>query len=743
MVHVGLGIFGLSGCIPRIRRAALLGTSLTTAWTSGIAILCAKPATAQPAPSEQITVEAPRFSTDQISISKFPEPLIDTPQSVSVTTSDLLQQRGTADLNDALRNMPDISLGAGEFSWQGNNPTIRGFLARNDMYIDGMRDFGSYYRDTFDYQQIEELSGPSSVYFGRGSTGGVINQVSKTPFLTRDLEALVTGGTDDTKRLTIDYNQPMPDLGEGAAVRINAMAHYSNVAGRDEGTQRRWGLAPSLALGLGTPTRLTLSYLHEEAADTPDYGIPWYFGRPAPVKFSNYYGYDSDYLDTQVDVLNVKVEHDLAPDITVHDSLRLGDYQRQFRVSEGVLAPGTLVTTPLDQVQAARNIWQGASVESILDNQAELSGKWHTFGLEHAIVSGVELAWENSTPLFENTTGVPTVSLLDPPRGQPFPGTPFARLYSYTPAQTIAAYGVDTITLDPQWEITGGVRWDQFATNFHSITYATVANVPQAAPSFINPPAFADIKHVDAMVSYRVGIVYKPATNGSLYFAHGTSFDPSAESLSQLTSGRSLGTQNALLPPEKNRSFEAGTKWQFWNARLESSAALFRLEKVDARIPSDVPGVDILGGSQRVDGFEISLSGTITDDWRLRLGYAYLDSHTTATAPGGSLLGSPLVNTPKDALTFWSEYMILPAWSMGLGGQYVSQRLAQNTATSYLISPPYFTADAESEYRLSPGYALRLNVYNLADRHYIDEIHPFRAVPGAGRSASLTLEIKL
>ena len=706
-------------------------------------MLGAAAAVAQPVPLEQVVVDAPRFNPDALALSKFTQPLLDIPQTVTVVTADLLEQRGTANLNDALRNMPDISLGAGEFSWQGNNPTIRGFLARNDMYIDGVRDFGSYYRDTFDYQQIEELSGPSSVYFGRGSTGGVINQVSKVPFLNHDLEAQVTGGTDDTKRITLDYNQPMEELGRGAAVRVNAMVHYSNVAGRDEGAQRRWGLAPSLALGLGTPSRLTLSYLHEQAADTPDYGIPWYFGRPAPVRYSNYYGYDSDYLDTQVNVLNVKAEHDLAPNATVRNTLRLGEYQRQFRVSEGVLAPGTLATMPLDQVQVARNIWQGRSVESIADNQTELSGKWNIFGLAHALVGGVEVAWENSTPLFQNTTGVPAVSLLNPPRAQAFPGTVFSRLYSDTPAQTLAVYGVDTITLDTHWELTGGLRWDQFNTNFHSITYANVANVPQATPSFLNSPAFYDDKHVDAMTSYRIGLVYKPTSNGSLYFSHGTSFDPSAETLSQLTSGRSLGTQNALLPPEKNRSFEVGTKWRLWNGRFEPSAALFRLEKVNARIPSDVPGVDILGGSQRVDGFEASLSGAITTNWRVRLGYAYLDSHTTATAPGGSLPAAPLVNTPKDALSFWSEYALLSEWSVGLGGQYVSQRLAQNTAASYLTSPAYFTADAESQYRLSPTYTLRLNVYNLADRHYIDEIHPFRAVPGAGRSATLTLEMKL
>ncbi len=291
--------------------------------------------------------------------------------------------------------------------------------------------------------------------------------------------------------------------------------------------------------------------------------------------------------------------------------------------------------------------------------------------------------------------------------------------------------------------MTLGLRWDQFASSFHSITYASVPNAPQAAPSFLNPPVSANIKSVDAMATWRAGIVYKPVENGSLYFSHGTSFNPSAESLSQLTSGRTLGTQNALLPPEKNRSFELGAKWQFFGARLETSAALFRLEKENARIPSSVPGVNILGGSQQVNGFELSFSGAITEHWLARAGFAYLDSHVTATAAGGSILGAALVNTPKDAASFWTEYAILPEWTAGFGGQYVSKRLAQNTAASFLTAPPYLTMDASSEYRFSPAYALRLNLYNLADRRYISEIHPFRAVPGAGRSATLTLEMKL
>jgi catecholate siderophore receptor len=390
----------------------------------------------------------------------------------------------------------------------------------------------------------------------------------------------------------------------------------------------------------------------------------------------------------------------------------------------------------------ARNMWQGSSSEMLGDENAEITARFDSWGVTHALVAGVEAAWENSMPLFQNTTGVPTVNLVSPAQHLAFTGSVFPRLYAETPATSYAGYAVDTVKLDEQWEITAGLRWDQFTSDFKSITYATVPNVPQAAPAVLNPPITAVAKNVDPIVTYRVGIVYKPAENGSLYFAHGTSFDPSAESLSQLTSGRTLGTQNAFLPPEMNQSFEVGTKWNLFYGLLETSAALFRMEKDNARIPGPVAGVNILGGAQQVDGFELSVSGNITRQWRARAGYSYLDSHTVATAPGGSLLGSPLVNTPKDAATFWSDYDILPAWTVGASGQYVSQRLAQNTAASYLTAPPYYTLDASSNWRISANYALQLNVYNLTDRRYIDEIHPFRVVPGAGRSAMLTLSVK-
>src|SRR6185437_8244942 len=245
---------------------------------------------------------------------KFSEAPLDTPQTITAVSQKVMQQQGTTTLRDALRNVAGISLAAGEGGAQGDSLTIRGFTARNDLFVDGMRDFGSYYRDPFDTQEVAVLQGPASVTFGRGSTGGVVNQETKTPGLDNFVNGNVDFGTDKTKRITTDINKPLPSLGAGAAFRLNLMGQDSGVAGRDVAESRRVGVAPSLAFGLGTPTRWTLSYLHQWADDTPDYGIPWLFNGPAPVERHNYYGFEhGNYLKTNVQIGTAKFEHDFNP----------------------------------------------------------------------------------------------------------------------------------------------------------------------------------------------------------------------------------------------------------------------------------------------------------------------------------------------------------------------------------------------------------------------------------------------
>ena len=269
------------------------------------------------------------------SMPKYQQPLIDVPQTIGVVSQQVLDEQGATTLRDALRNVVSISLAAGEGGSQGDNLTIRGFTARNDLFIDGMRDFGSYYRDPFNTEEVEVLQGPSSVTFGRGSTGGVVNQASKTPNLDHSISADLAFGTDATRRGTLDLDIPIPQFGPGAAFRLNAMGNIGDVAGRNVAENRRDGFAPSLALGLGTPTRLTLSYFHQNADDIPDYGVPWLFNGPAPVPRDNYYGLkNGNYLRTYDDIGTAKLEHDINDKITVRDQVRYANYVRDALITE-------------------------------------------------------------------------------------------------------------------------------------------------------------------------------------------------------------------------------------------------------------------------------------------------------------------------------------------------------------------------------------------------------------------------
>ena len=383
----------------------------------------------------------------------------------------VLRDRAASNLNEALRTVPSVSLGAGEFSFQGNTPTIRGFVARTDLFLDGIRDFGNYYRDPFNLQQIEVLEGPSSILFGRGSTGGVINQVSKLPQLDPSLDTTLVLGSDMTRRATLDWNALLPDLGEGGAFRITAMGHAAKVADRNVAKISRFGFSPSLALGLGTPTRLTGAYFHQSADDVPDYGLPWFGSAPAPVPRQNFYGFTSDYLKTTVDIGTIKVEHDVNSGVMLRDQFRYGYYTRDFRFTEPlILAP---LSAPLDAINVTRNIFSGDSIETMLWNQADATLHFDTGPIGHAMIVGIEGGVESSKPLFLNSIGVPTTPLLTPDPHEPFTATStFPRFDADTTGTSFAAYVIDTITIGERWEINAAFRWDYFEADYQAIRYS-------------------------------------------------------------------------------------------------------------------------------------------------------------------------------------------------------------------------------------------------------------------------------
>jgi len=657
---------------------------------------------------------------------KYAAPVLDTPQTISAVPAEMIAEQGVTTLRDTLRNVAGISLAAGEGGAQGDNLTIRGFTARNDLFIDGMRDFGSYYRDPFDMQEVEVLQGPSSVTFGRGSTGGVVNQASKTPGLLGFLSGDVDFGTDRTRRLTLDLDKPIPALGPHTAFRLNLMGDLNGVAGRDVAENRRFGIAPSLALGLGTATRFDFNYFHQSADDNPDYGIPWLFNGPAPVNRSNYYGFENgNYLRTYDDIGTVKGERDFHRHMTLRDQVRYANYVRDVLITEPQVPSTVPLSTPLSQIAITRHEIGVNSVETMLDEQLDLTIQFETGFLHHSVVTGVEDGKETSSPARPTWTNVPPASLLNPDPTQPLTGTAAITSIVHTTALSAAAYLLDTIGLSRHWDLTGGFRWDRFDT----------AYTQQVSPA-------SAFDRVDVMPSWRAALVYKPTSIGSIYFDAGTSFNPSAESLS-------LSAATANLPPEKNLTYELGTKWDVDQRRLSLRAALFRTDKYNAREPApDNPLLDVLAGQQRVNGAELQAQGRLTRSWELLSSFAYLNSRVVSSQYYPAAVGEPLANVPKYTFNFWSEYRLPRHWEVGAGSNYVCSRTASSTApldpVTGLIKevPGYWVFNAMVKHPLTEHIDLQVNVNNIANRYYYDELHPAHIVLGPGRSALVGLKFK-
>jgi catecholate siderophore receptor len=669
------------------------------------------------------------YQTSLPSLSKFTGSLNDTPQSISVVPRQLIEDQAIVNTRDALRNVPGISLGAGEGGSQGDNLTLRGFSARNDIYLDGMRDFGSYTRDPFDLESIEVLKGPSSVAFGRGSTGGVVNQVSKQPGLAPITAGSITFGTDGTKRITTDVNRAITAL-PGAAVRLNFMADESGVADRNADQYRRFAFAPSVAFGIGTPTRFALNYLHQQEYNTPDYGLPWLYNSPASVPRQNFYGYkDSDYYRTNVDIVTAKFEHDFSKDVTIRNQFRYGNYYRDIRVTEPQIAytgagPAVTRNTPLGNILVNRNSIAAKSTETFLQNQTDLTVRFATGPVQHALVAGIEAGQETSSPARFTYAGNTRANLLNPNMDNLFLGRATTTADAATRVNGAAVYAIDTMKFLEKFDLTVGVRYDYLDTKYDQ-------NVAPAV----------HLSRTDSIPSTRFALGYHPVPAGTLYVAYGTSFNPSADSLT-------LATNNAGLAPEENETYEVGAKWEVLDRRLTLSTALFHLEKTNARVTDPNNALfQILGGDQRVQGIEFGVIGNITDRWQISAGYAYLDSRTVKTTLALTQ-GQALANTPKHSGSVFTTYRL--PWrdiQLGAGINGLSSRLASSspdtTTGAYKVAGGYITAQAMVKVPLREGLDLQLNGYNLTNQKYYDLLHPSHVVPGAGRSLLASLNFKL
>ena len=645
---------------------------------------------------------------------KTPTPLRDIPQSVTVVPRAVMEAQSANTLTDALRYVPGITLSAGEGGSIGDNINLRGQSARTDIFLDGFRDRGQYSRDTFFVESVEVLRGPSSLFFGRGSTGGVINQVSKAPGLHAKNEVGVSVGTEDYYRATADFNRPLSDT---SAFRIAGMAHNSQST-RDIVESERYGVAPSLRFGIGTPTTVTLSSVHQRARDLPDYGFPIAAGgtkeNPAePIKADrdNFYGFTDDFFNQDVDAVTARIEHKFSPTLTLRNQTQFTSVRLDARPTP-ITAAG--VRGPRD-----REI-----DDTSLYNQTELISKFRTGGVKHTVVAGVELGRDEYERDSFSFTNLPGPQNLDHPIYGPLPDSVDRRLDDRisVDANTVAVYLNDQIELTKQWKLAAGLRWDRFDAEQKTIDVDGDGGGQDG------------IDRTDKKLSGRAGIVYQPTETQSYYVSYGTSFNPSAETVS--ISNNTLDANAEPLPPEKNKSYEVGGKWDLLNGNLSLTAALFRIEKTDARTEDPITQEVTLQGETQTDGFEVGVSGRITPAWQVFGGYTYLDGEIKNFADNNvSLDGNRLQNTPRHTYSLWTSYRLTPEWELGGGLVHSSERVLNNANTA--VVDGYTRYDATLAYH-QKDYDVRLNILNLTDEEYFETASGGRAVPAQGRTALVT-----
>jgi catecholate siderophore receptor len=656
---------------------------------------------------------------------KLPLTLQNTPQSINVVTARLMQAQGATRLEDALKNVPGITLNAGEGAARGDTVNIRGFSAFNDFFLDGIRDAAVYNRDNFDTETVEVIKGPSAVLFGRGSTGGAINQVSKAPKLGSFGSATLELGTNQDYRATADIDEA---INGATAFRLNAMGETSHVADRDYVKSRRWGIAPSLSLGIGQPTTLTISYLHQQENDVPDVGVPFLFGAPAPVPPKLFYGLASDRATSDDDIVTVRLRREFTAGITLADTFRYGNYGFNYRFDspnfgDNPPAPGT----PLTQILVGRDTPSSFGAQTNLTNQLDLTLRFTTGPLAHTVVIGTELARETAdifrevNPFDDDNDWIPPTPLLNPDPHEARPNEP-VETHENTVAYSAAAFATDTVAIGRHVDLIAAARYDRFDTRYDELDELTAQQL--------------ELRHVDNLFSPRLAIVYKPTPAQSLYVSYGTSFEPSAEALT-------LTTDTANLGPVKAKTYEAGAKTSWFDGGLLVTGAVFRTEEDNAQTnDSDNPTITILNGDERVDGFELGAAGHV-GHLELTAGYTWLDAKTIRSGDPLSV-GRVIPNAARNAVNFWAEYEFTERWEVGFGGNYLGARFADPDNTASV--PGYVVLNAMTAYRVTSHLTLQINGLNLTDARYYGGFYytdasENHALPGPGRSVKLTARV--
>lgn len=714
------------------------------------------------------------LKVDESANSKLVAPLLDTPKSVSILSQKLIKDSNSNTLLEALRYEPGITLGAGEGGTPFTDmPYIRGYSAQSSVYVDGVRNSTSQNRDMFAIEQVEVIKGSSSALGGGGGVGGSINLIPKVAHEGDVYQGSVQGGTDNYRHIQLDANK---DFGNGVAGRVVVMGHENEKAGSNDGAEyARAGIASSLAFGLDTATRGTLSYYYLRSNDEPDAGIPFLpvGGKPIDVKQGMYYGWKARDFDKRENHIGTfKLEHDLADDLTLSNTMSYTKSKSDYIYTNADDSKGNVTKNGTISRRALSRI---VDTDAYSD-QLALKGKFNTGTLKHSFNTGAEWSYQQSnqgvytftdasgTTSTVHNTSCPVSSALsngwctsvNNPMNGAFTDTLGSIKNQYTTrSRTVSLYALDSIEFNPQWLLNLGVRWDKFETErkYNKNIYKTVKDIDKTSTSgnYTNDVSIAagqKFENDSDYFSYQAGLVYKPTENGSIYASFATSANPVGVDQGDGADALSTSSQQANdLSPEKARTFEVGTKWDLFNNRANLTAAIFRTEKQNTRIAIDA-NTTTNAGESKVDGFEVGFNGKVTDKWEVSAGYSYLDSELTKAAYNAvAQEGKPLPFVAKNSATLWSTYRVLPKLTLGAGAEYRDKVFTNtNTGATMLEDkylPTYTIYNAMAKYDVNKNVNLQLNINNISDKRYFTSAHPAHyAFEGNGRNAVLAINFK-
>ena len=673
-------------------------------------------------------------------IGKGNQALRDIPQSVTVMTEKLMQDRNLDDFREVLRTTAGVTFLAGETGEE--DVRLRGFSlgTAGDIYRDGLRDAPLIERDTFNDDRVEVIKGSASMLFGKGSTGGVVNQVSKQPFLMNQHEASVTLGSGNEKRVHGDFNW---HTGQDAALRLNLMAHDADNWGA---RQRKVGIAPTFRWGIGTRNEFSVGLYHLDVDGRSSYNHPWFIrdGRIVPtLPARNFYGLDSDKQNSSSTFVTLGHTHRFADGGQLKTQLRHGRYERdlwasviRFGQTHGApttidnWGPNTIITrSPKGRI--------GRS--DLTQLQSDYSNSFDWGGRKHAVLAGVDFYYDDAR---RNNNFAGPASGLTTTVGQPNNGDwradpRGAPAYNTFDARNIGVYVQDTVSLTDTLKLVAGLRFDHFKGSYDTVT-TTAAN-GTVTPGY-------SFSKTESLWSPRVGLLFQPSETQSYYVSFGTSYNTSGDAY-QFTPN-SPNQVLANTPPEKSRNFEIGGKWDVLEKRMSLGAAVFYSEKYNERNqdPDSAATQYLLSGKRYAAGMEFNAAGRITPAWEVFWNHTWIPlakisrSNQVLAANGGGaqVEGDRPGLTPRHSGSVWTTYRVFPKLRLGLGANY---RSSQNPDGNRAVKAAGFvTWDMMAEYSFTETTTLKLNVSNLTDKLYADTLYRGFYGPGQPRRIQLTLK---